>query len=241
MKVIFVNLIIIFSLFTFSCKNDNTDILDRLYLMDQDESFNGVIEDDETYRQLKKDISKYQKIIDEKVNSAEKLGTYYKLLGIKYTDYSMYDLALEAYEQALEIYPENPNVLYYAGVCSARLSKTAGNESEEIELITNAVRYYQASISINNRHSASMYGLAVLYIYELDQPQLAIELLETYNNIQKSSMRGRFLLASAYYSSGYTNEALDLYNEIIQKSDDNNEVESAYENRNIILGGDSHD
>ncbi len=149
-------------------------------------------------------------------------------------------MALDAFENALDIYPENPNVLYYAGVCSARLSKTEGLESESRILLNQAVRYYQASILFNNRFSSPLYGLSVLYVHELKQPELAIPLLETYNSIQLSSMNGKFLLGAAYFASGDLNKAVDCYNEIIQKSKSDIEVESARENRNQILRGESN-
>jgi tetratricopeptide (TPR) repeat protein len=163
------------------------------------------------------------------------------LIGLKYLDYSMFHLALESFEKALEIYPENPNVLYYAGLTSARLSKTAGSESERNDFIDRAVRYYKASMSLKSRFSSPMYGLAVLYVYELNQPELAIPLLETYNSIQKSSMNGRFLMAAALFASGKESKAIDVYNWIIEKSESDLEVESARNNRNNILRGDNNE
>jgi tetratricopeptide (TPR) repeat protein len=197
------------------------------------------LEDDENYNKLKKDIEKYSRILDEKIDAAEKLGTYHKLIGLKYLDYSMYGLALEAFEEALAIYPENPNVLYNAGLTSARLSKTEASEIDSRTLMDKAVRYYKASLSVNNRFSSPMYGLAILYVYELDQPELAIPLMEAYNKIQKSSMNGRFLLAAAYYASGNEGEAVDVYNTIIDISENDVEIESARENRNAILRGEA--
>jgi len=149
----------------------------------------------------------------------------------------MFELALDTFKEALIIYPENPNILYYAGLCSARLSKTKGLESESNDYLYNAERYYKASLIINKSYSSPMYGLAVLYVFEMDQPEKAVPLLEAYNIIQKSSMRGRFLLATAYYSIGDSNRAVDVYNEIINKSSNEAEIESARENRNLILQG----
>ena len=238
---VYLNIILIFSLSVVSCNKDESDLLERMAIMESGDSYIGDIENDENYRKLKKDINQFRKVLDEKVDAAEKLGTYYKLIGLKYLDYSMYRLALDAFEQALEIYPENPNVLYNAGLSSARLSKTEGTESLSVELLNQAVRYYQASIAVNNRFSSPMYGLAILYIYELNQPELAIPLLEMYNSVQKSSMNGRFLLAAAHFALGNKNEAVDIYNGIIDKSENETEVESARNNRNTILRGGAND
>ena len=228
---------IVFSLF--SCGRDDSDLLERMSQMEGDGSIVYDIENDDNYRKLKKDIDKYRKVIDEKIDAAEKLGTYYKLIGLKYLDYSMYGLALESFEEALAIYPENPNVLYYAGLVSARLSKTEESESESYRLLLQAERYYKASLLVNNRFSSPMYGLAILYVYELDQPELAIPLMELYNTIQKSSMSGRFLLAASLFAAGREGEAVEAYNVIIDKSDDPLEVESARSNRNSILKGEN--
>jgi len=188
---------------------------------------------------LKQDIAKFSKLLNEKVDAAEKLGTYYKLIGLKYIDYGMYGLALESFQDALAIYPENPHVLYYAGLCSARLYKTEGSIVKSGQYLDQAVRYYEASLAVKNRFSSPMYGLAVLYVYELNMPELAIPLLEMYNTIQKSSMDGRFLLAAAHYAAGDEDRAVDLYNDIIEKADDRELVEAARNNRNEILRGGS--
>jgi len=232
-------MIIVMTLSANSCKKVDVDLLERMKQMEQNGPDQREIENDEWNKELRADILRFSKVLDEKVDAGEKLGTYYKLIGLKYLDYSMFHLALEAFEKALEIYPENPNVLYNAGLASARLSKTAGSEMDSKMFIDRAVRYYKASLSVNNRFSSPMYGLAILYVYELNQPELAIPLLEVYNTIQKSSMSGRFLLASAHFASGNEGEAVDVYNQIIEKSDNDIEVESARSNRNNILRGDT--
>lgn len=223
-------------LLLFSCKKADDGLLERMAQMEEGER-TAALEGDKTYTELKRDINKFRKTLDEKVDAAEKLGTYYKLIGLKYIDYSMYGLALEAFEEALAIYPENPNVLYYAGLCSARLYKTEGSPDKSQEYLQQAVRYYKGSLAVNNRFSSPMYGLAVLYVYELDQPELAVPLLEMYNSIQKSSFDGQFVLAAAYYGAGDENGAVDTYNAIIEKADDSELVEAARTNRNQILRG----
>lgn len=220
-----------------SCNRPDDNLLERMAQMEEGVSPETLLEGDETYGELKSDIAKYRKILDSKVDAAEKLGTYYKLIGLKYIDYSMYGLALEAFQEALAIYPENPNVLYYAGMCSARLYKTEGSPSKSLDYLNQAVRYYEASIAANNRFSSPMYGLAVLYVYELNLPDLAIPLLEMYNSIQKSSMDGQFLMAAAYFASGDDDEAVEIYNRIIDRAEDPELQEAARTNRNEILRG----
>ncbi|MDA3808780.1 MAG: hypothetical protein PF518_00485 [Spirochaetaceae bacterium] len=237
----YLSVILVLLFLLVSCKKADEDLLERMKQMEDGGTTEIDTEDDDWIRQTKKDILSFSKIIDEKVEAGEKLGTYYKLIGLKYLDYSMFHLALESFEKALEIYPENPNVLYYAGLTSARLSKTAGSESERNDFIDRAVRYYKASMSLKSRFSSPMYGLAVLYVYELNQPELAIPLLETYNSIQKSSMNGRFLMAAALFASGKESKAIDVYNWIIEKSESDLEVESARNNRNNILRGDNNE
>ncbi|MBI9097008.1 MAG: hypothetical protein JEY91_00955 [Spirochaetaceae bacterium] len=234
-------IVILFICFLGACSRDDADLLERMSQMEGDGSVSYNLENDKNYNTLRKDIEKYRKILDEKIDAAEKLGTYYKLIGLKYLDYSMYALALEAFEEALAIYPENPNVLYNAGLASARLSKTEVSEGRSRELLIQAERYYKASLSVNDRFSSPMYGLAILYVYELDQPELAIPLMEVYNTIQKSSMNGRFLLAAAYYASGNEGEAVDIYDEIINTSESDTEIESARANRNAILRGEGNE
>ncbi|MBB6481969.1 tetratricopeptide repeat protein [Spirochaeta isovalerica] len=224
-----------------SCNQTDTDLLQRMAAMENGADPETVLEGDENYAKLKKDIAVFRKILDEKVDAAEKLGTYYKLIGLKYVDYGMYGLGLEAFQEALAIYPENPNVLYYAGLCSARLYKTEGSVVKSGQYLDQAVRYYEASLAVNNRFSSPMYGLAVLYVYELNMPELAIPLLEMYNTIQKSSIDGRFLLAAAHYAAGDEDEAVDLYNDIIDKTDDPILQEAARNNRNEILRGGSNE
>lgn len=238
-KLILVTLIGLVQVSLFSSGQDDSDLLERMSQMDGDGRSILDIETDENYGQLKKDIDKYRKIVDEKIDASEKLGTYYKLMGLKYLDYTMYRRALEAFEEALNIYPENANVLYYAGLTSARLSKTEASQVESSNLLNQAVRYYRASLSVNNRFSSPMYGLAILYVYEVDQPELAVPLMELYNTIQKSSMDGRFLLAVALYASGREGEAVEAYNYIIDRSENSLEVESARSNRNSILRGET--
>jgi len=238
-KIIFFSFFMTMLVYLSSCGSDDRQLLERLSQMEGDGTTAYDIENDENYRELKKDIDKYRKIIDKKIDAAEKLGTYYKLIGLKYLDYSMYELALESFQEALAIYPENPNVLYNAGLASARLSKTEGSESESYRLLVQAERYYKASLLVNDRFSSPMYGLAILYVYEMDQPELAIPLMEVYNTIQKSSMNGRFLLAAAFFASGREGEAVDTYNSIIESSEDSVEVESARSNRNSILRGET--
>jgi tetratricopeptide (TPR) repeat protein len=65
----------------------------------------------------------------------------------------------------------------------------------------------------------ALYGLSVLYVFELDRPQEAEGLLERLLRIESKDIDARFLLARVYYGLGKLENAIELYREIERLSD----------------------
>jgi cytochrome c-type biogenesis protein CcmH/NrfG len=79
-----------------------------------------------------------------------------------------------------------------------------------------------------------MYGLSVLYIFELDRPQEAEDLLERLLAVESKEIDGRFLLARVYYSLGKLENAIELYREIESLADEKQVREQALASRKQV-------
>ena len=169
-------------------------------------------------RELKNAISSYRKILEQKIEAARDLASYHKILGKFYLDNRMYMLAAEQFDEAIKIDSENPVLFYYGALCYSRYSKSLMNQSEQYSNILIAEKYYLKTIELDSRFNKALYAVSVLYVFELDQPDKAVEYLEMLLDTQKSNFDAMFLLANAYIRLGITDQAIDIYNNIIKTS-----------------------
>jgi tetratricopeptide (TPR) repeat protein len=168
--------------------------------------------------ELKKTIAEYRDILEQKIDAARNLASYHKILGKLYLDNRMFMLASEQFDEAVKIDSENPVLFYYGALCYSRYSKSLMNESEQYSNILIAEKYYLKTIELDRNFNKALYAIAVLYIFELDQPDKAVEYLEQLLETQKSNYDAMFLLANAYIRLGITDQAVDIYNSIIRTS-----------------------
>jgi cytochrome c-type biogenesis protein CcmH/NrfG len=123
----------------------------------------------------------------------------------------MFQQAYGALEEARKIYPENPILFYYSGICAARLGQAQVEEQERRRWLELAERHYRRALDLDPLHSESLYALAVLYVYELGRPQDAEELLVRLLEREKRNADALFLLGNVYYATGRLEEALGAY------------------------------
>jgi tetratricopeptide (TPR) repeat protein len=186
--------------------------------------------------ELQRDIRDLRKEVQRTVDASGQLAVYYKMLAVEYMRGAMYAAAYDALEQAITIQPENPILFYYSGVCAARMSKAQVIAEDRIMWLDRAEALYRRAISLDPGYAAALYGLSVLYVFELDRPQEAEDLLERLLSIERKDIDGRFLLARVYYSLGKLEDAIELYREIESISDVKEKREQALENRKQIEG-----
>ena len=165
---------------------------------------------------LKKAIEQYKAEVEKKVAANQNIGVYYKMLALKYMDNEMYGLALDALTQAIKIYPENPQLFYYAAVSSARMAKADVTDQKTMEAgLTAAEEYYTRAIFLDPTYVNALYGLSVLYAVELGQEEEAEPLLKKILALEPKNLDALFLLARTEYSLGRPEQAIDYYNRII--------------------------
>ena len=218
------------------CSLNSKQILAKRIKHMQESSGNPV-----TIEEIKDAINKYDAEAVELQRKNAKIGLWYKILGTRYIDKKMYGEALKCFEKALEFYPDNANLYYYVGVCAGYMSHaaldfeaqgTVGKKQRYLELAENS---YLRAIQIDDRLTTALYGLGILYVFELDESSKAIPYLERYLDIETRSIDGMFVLARAYYSNYEFDKAVALYDKIIATTKSAEKKADAEANKKVVL------
>lgn len=194
-----------------------------------------------TAAELEDAIKKYQNRVEDIINADIKVGVWYKLLGTRYLDNKMYGKALENFRMATEYYPENQNLYYYVGLCAGFMSKSAfdydltGSDRERLRYLELAESAYLRAIAIEPRYVRALYGLSVLYIFELDEPVKAVPLLEVVMDVEKKNIDAMFLLARAYFSVDRGEDAVAVYDRILSITKSEQTIKEAKDNKAFVL------
>jgi cytochrome c-type biogenesis protein CcmH/NrfG len=235
MRLLALVIILTFPMVLSSCSSKDEDAARRLLELES-KTYEGRGED-ARIRELKEDVARYRKIVEQKVAATEKLGNYYKMLALAYIDRNMYGEALEALDGAVRIYPEQANLFLFKGIAAGRLSK-ALSDPAEIEALRNlSEQAYLRCLDIDPGVNQALYGLAVLYAFEMERPKDAIPLLEKLLLREKQNVDALFLLALCQYSLGYSEDALTTYDRIIDTPAAGARREEARKNKKLILEG----
>jgi len=195
----------------------------------------------ETIDGLKKAIALYEDQIERNVREGAQTGVYWKILAVRLADKNMHNDALDAYERAIYFNTEDAAIYYLTGVSAASAAKSlvgfsSAAEKEKARLYKLSENSYLRALELDATYTKPMYGLGILYVFELDRPQDAIQYLERYLKIAVSDVSAMFILARAYYSTGKYTDAIECYDRILNRTKDKNIKEEALKNRDIIQG-----
>jgi len=195
----------------------------------------------ETIDGLKQAIALYEDQIERNVKEGAQTGVYWKILAVRLADKGMHNDALEALERAVYYNSQDPVLYYLTGVSAANVAKSKvgfssnmGRERDYYYVLSE--NSYLRAIELDATYTKAMYGLAVLYVFELNRPEEAIVYLERYLQIQKSDISAMFVLARAHFVLGNYTQAVEVYDKIISQTKDSKVKEEALNNRDIIMG-----
>lgn len=197
--------------------------------------------------ELKDAISKYEKRVADIQLAVTQTGVWYKMLGTRYLDNKLYGEALKCFQKALEFYPNNQNLYYYVGLCAGYMSHTALDFDATGE--NTKVRNYQKlcensylrAIEIDERYTNALYGLGVFYVYETNENEKAIPFLQRLLDIEVRNADAMFALARAYYMTYQFDDAIALYDRIINTTKSDNKKALAKANKAQVLGAIQND
>lgn len=192
-----------------------------------------------TIDDLREAIRLYEELIEQHVRDAAQTGVYWKLLGTRLQEQGLHYEALKALEQAVYYIPEDAYVHYQRGVSAGIVAKSSvapveGNAGTQ-DYFALSEKSYLRAIELDETYNRPRYGLGVLYVFELNRPQEAIPHLLRYLEISRNDVDAMFVLARAYYMVRNYQNALDMYDRIIEVSRDAAKRIEAENNRQIIL------
>lgn len=226
--------IIVASLITTSCGRGTKGMLETLKEIEEG-GYANLDASKATVEELKRGIELYKDVVAEKVKAAEQLSVYYKMLAMKYIDREMFNLARDALLEAIKITPENAELFYLTGVCLGRGAKAEMNEETREKMIEEAEKYYKRALDLYPNHIEALYGLSILYIFEMDEPLEAEEYLLRLLDVSEKDTDAMFLLARVYAYQGKFEEAIDLYEKIMRISSDPDQKEKAKEIKEELM------
>ncbi|MCQ2592195.1 MAG: tetratricopeptide repeat protein [Treponema sp.] len=224
----------LFMIFLCSCGVSNKNVI-RYQKMEEGVSNPTTIEE------LKEAISKYGERAADIQLAHSQIGIWYKILGTRYLDTKMYGEALKCFQEALKYYPDNQNLYYYVGVCAGYMSHAAldynasGTNEVKYNYLKLAEDAYLRAITIEERYVRALYGLSVLYVFELDEPEKAVPLLEKLLTIDTKNLDAMFVLARAYYSTFEFDKSASMYDKIIETTKSAETKATAEGNKKTVL------
>jgi tetratricopeptide (TPR) repeat protein len=169
---------------------------------------------------MKKAIALYETEINRLVDDTVRVASYWKILAARYQERGLFNEALEALEHAQKYNPDDPVVANMIGVSAANIGKgyvdiSGADPQKSQRMYALAEEAFLKSIELNETYSPPLYGIGVLYTFDLNRPADAIPYLQRQMELVKNDYDTMFVLARAYYMTKQYEQALDMYDQII--------------------------
>ncbi|MBQ4379018.1 MAG: tetratricopeptide repeat protein [Treponema sp.] len=196
-----------------------------------------------TEEELKEAIAKYQQRVADNQLADSQVGIWYKMLAVRYLDAKQYGNALQYFQKAIQIYPTNQNLFYYVGLCAGYMAKASLDfNATGVKTTTEKYNYlklsesaYLRAIELEPKYGRALYGLGILYVFELDEPEKAIPHLEKLISFDTRNFDAMFVLARAYYVQGEYEKSASLYDKIASQTKSDAKKQEALANKKKAL------
>jgi tetratricopeptide (TPR) repeat protein len=194
----------------------------------------------ETIEGLRTAIRAYEAKIEIHVKDAAQTGVYWKILAYRLQDRGLHGEALEALEHAISYNPLDSALHYLTGVSAGVMAKSSLNfggaptNMGRERYYALAEEGYLRAISLDDRYVAPLYGLGVLYAFDLERPREAVPYLLRSLEISPDT-DAMFVLARSYYMLGSYREAVAVYDRLIGFTGDPEKRKEAQLNRQLTL------
>ena len=195
----------------------------------------------DTVESLKAAIAANEKKLDQYVQTAAQTGTYWKLLALRLQDRGLHGEAIKALQRAIDYSPKDASLQYLTGLSAGVMAKSfhalpGSDNTDRNQYYNLAEESYLQAIDLDPEYLRPRYGLAVLYVFELNRPEDAIPQLQQCLSINPNDIDSMFVLARAYYMLKRYQDSLNLYDRIIGLTNNQQQKTEAQNNRQMVLG-----
>lgn len=230
-KWVFILVSLLFTISVLGCNDEAASKASKKALKKRIEKMEKSSGNPVSIEEIESSIEKYNDDINQIIMKTEKTGMWYKLLGTRYFDRKMYAKAYEAFSNALEIYPDNEILYYYLGTSAVYIAnESISDVAKYDEYLSIAENAYLRSLQIDDRYAYSLYGIGVLYVYQMKKPEDAIPYLQKLLTIEKKNIDAKFVLSNAYYLTRQFDMAIETLESIIKDSKSDKIKDKAKEN-----------
>lgn len=160
-------------------------------------------------REWEKDIKKYERIIQKKIEAYDHLALIYRKLGNELLEREFFNEASRYYQKAIHLLPNEAELHHSLAVCQANRGKTDKNLYDE------AITEYQKAIKLTPDFAESYYGLGIIYYFEKDEKQKAISSLEKAVRLKPDYIDAHLALGQFYYETGKPQLSISKYKQAI--------------------------
>jgi tetratricopeptide (TPR) repeat protein len=191
----------------------------------------------ERIAELQELVDRHGELVAAKIDAAYQQADALKLLAQEYIRQQLYGPALDTLEEAVRVAPRNHVLHYLTGIAAGYLGTSQSRADLRERYLAQAERAYQLAVEIEPSYIDGLYGLAVLYVFELEEPMKALPHLERILELSEGHVPSLFVLARAHVALGNIDEALTAYDRVIATAADSRTQERADRNRRLLLGG----
>lgn len=221
-----------------SCSGrDDKNFLERMFDLESRAMKNAP---PSSVEELKAAIAKYRGEVEKTVSAMEREGNFWRLLAVRLMERGLYGEAYDAALKALRFDPQNSGLYYVAGISAGFLSKIAavepgGGAGTREAWLRAAEGAYLRSLEFNDRNTRTLYALAVLYSFELEDYDAAVSAVERFLAINTRDVDGFLLLGRSLYGAGRLEEAIAAFDRAIEFTTVEEKRRQAAENKKRIL------
>lgn len=227
---------VLLSVMMTGCNEAQKRIFERLMATESGQ-YAGEKVSEQRIAELKDHIKRFSDEVLKQVEDTGQLGIYYKMLALEFMNQEQYGPAREYFLKSLEIYPNNEVVQYYTGLVTAQTAGAQANQAQRKLRLEAAAYHYERAVELKRNYFEALYALSVLFIHELNRPFEAEQYVQRALEVRSGSEKTKFLLASIRVQQSRFEEAVEIYDEIVEEAEDEGMREQARMNREQLLGG----
>lgn len=183
---------------------------------------------------LKSEVTKYESLLKDKIDTSGKLGEVYQDLGEEYVKRENWEQAINALEKSIGYGHSSMRTHYLLGAAYSNYA----NKTDSLDKYKKSEFHYKESLKHKPTYFQARYGLALVQYYGLKKKKLAVKHIEKVVLENPKFYSARFAQARIYYEEKNLPKSLSTYENLLvdlkkNKKSKKNEKEKKQVTENI--------